>query len=358
MYASDVIRRNRNAIIAYNLQQQQAAFDAGLTNHIVRQGGGTDYQFVNDINQAEVETPGLLLTNVTPIGIKSGNKILTLNLIEFTRINFTGIYDYGNYAGVYTDGSGNYVLDSSGNPTRDSSGTPILTVTGNPVLDDSSIRIPMGSMDFYFFGTNYGSNNSIYWNTNNAITFGNSYDKTKVDFNANLVPAILVGNYDRLCSELYYKNYRIYKLSIPVANITTIIVEFADYYTDTTNFEAGKYQIRFIREAAGQERQWVEVSVISSPLHPGYSTNVTGPINPAGYNNDASGNRVSMIDSNGNTVDSTKISPYDITNGTTFLNVAGTTYSGASPPNGTSFVYQGDSDGYSWVFINNAYVDI
>jgi hypothetical protein len=351
-----VIRRNRNAIIAYNLQQQQAAFDAGLTTHIVRQGGGSDYQFVNDISQAEVETPGLLLTTVTPIGIKSGNNILTLNLIEFTRINFNEIDD--RRPTLFTDGSGNYILDSSGNPTTDSSGTPLLTATGNPVLDDSTIRIPTRGMNFYFFGINYGSNNNIYWNTNNVITFGNTYNLNTVSFNPNTIPAILVGNYDRLCSELYYKNYTIYKLSIPVANITTIIVEFADYYTDTTNFEAGKYQIRFIREAAGRERQWVEVSVISSPLHPGYSTNVTGPINPAGYNNDASGNRVSMIDSNGNTVNSTKVSPYDITDGTAFLNVAGTTYSGASPPNGTSFVYQGDSDGYSWVFINNAYVDI
>jgi hypothetical protein len=356
MYASDVIRRNRNAIIAYNLQQQQAAFDAGLTTHIVRQGGGTDYQFVNDINQAERETPRLLLTADISVGIKSGNKILTLNLIEFTRINFNEIDD--RRPTLFTDGSGNYILDSSGNPTTDSSGTPLLTATGNPVLDDSSIRIPTRGMDFYFFGINYGSNNSIYWNTNNVITFGNNYNLNIVSFNPNTIPAILVGNYDRLCSELFYKNYGIYNLSTLVANITSIIVEFADYYTDTSNFEAGKYQIRFIREAAGQQRQWVEVTVISSPLHPGYSTNVTGPVNAAGYNFDASGNRASMIDSNGNTVDSTKNSPYDITNGTAFLNVAGTTYSGASPPNGTSFVYQGDSDGYSWVFINNAYVDI
>lgn len=358
MYASDVTRRNRNAIIAYNLQQQQAAFDAGLTNHIVRQGGGTDYQFVNDINQAESETPSLLLTAVTPVGIKPGNNSVILNLIGFTRINFTGINDVGNVAGVYTDGSGNYILDSSGNPTRDSSGTPLLTATGNPVLDDSSIRIPMGSMNFYFFGTNYGANNSIYWNTNNAITFGNTYNLNMVSFNSNTIPAILLGNYDRLCSELYYQNYTIYSSSIPVASITAIVVEFADYYTETSNFEAGKYQIRFIREVAGQQRQWVEVSVISSPLHPGYSTNLTGPNNPAGYNNDASGNRASMIDSNGNTVDSTKNSPYDITDGTQFLNVVGTAYSAASPAVGTSFVYQGDSNGYSWVFINNAYVNI
>ena len=331
MYASDVTRRNRNATIAFNLQEQQAAFDTGLTTHILRQGGGSDYQFVNNINQAEAETPNLLLTTVVAIGIKPGNKAVTLKLTELTRINFNGINDVGNIAGLYTDGS------------------------GNPVLDDSSIPIPMGGMDFYFFGTNYGANNTIYWNTNNVITFGNNYNLNTVSFNPNTIPAILLGNYDRLCSEIYHiTTYSVNNL----ATITTIVVEFADYYTDTSNFDAGKYQIRFIREVAGQQRQWVEVSIISSPLHPGYSTNITGPTNPAGYNNDASGNRASMIDSNNFTVNATKISPYDITDGTQFLNVVGTTYSATGPTAGTSFIYQATSDGYNWIFINNAYVDI
>jgi len=375
MFASDVTRRNRNAIIAFNIQQKQADFDAGLTNRIVRQGGGTDYALIANVSQAEVETPALLLgPTFTQIAIRSGNKSVSVDVLTFIRINFTGINDNrpnlltdgsGNNVldasgnpRLLADGSGNYILDSSGNIRTDSSGTPLVTPFGNPVLDDSSIRIPMRGMDFYFFGTNYGATNNIFWNSNNVITFGNNYNLNTVSFNPNTIPAILLGNYDRLCSELYYRNYSIYNSSELLANITTAIIEFADYYTDTTNFDAGKYQVRFIREATGQYRQWVEVSVISSPLHPGYSTNVTGPTNPAGYTFDSSGNRASMIDSNGNTVDSTKISPYDITNGTTFLNVVGTTYSGASPPNGTSFVYQGDSDGYSWVFINNAFVDV
>ena len=357
MYASDVIRRNRNAIIAFNLQEQQAAFDAGLTNNIPRQKGGSDYIYLTNISQAEVETPQLLLTPILNIiKVRFENRVLAVNLIEFNRLDFNQIDD--RRPTLLTDGSGNYILDSSGNITRDSSGNPLLTASGNPVLDDATIRIPMGSMDFYFFGINYGANNDIYWNTNNAITFGNNYNLNTVSFNANTIPAILLGNYDRLSSELYHKSYAIYNFNIRVADIKTIVVEFADYYTDTSNFEAGKYQIRFIREAADRKRQWVEVSIISSPLHPGYSTNVTGPVNPAGYNFDASGNRASMIDSNGNTVNPTKISPYDITDGTTFLNVAGTTYSGASPPIGTSFVYQSNSNGYSWEFINNAYVDI
>jgi hypothetical protein len=358
MFASDVIRRNRNVTIAFNLQEQQAAFDAGLTNYIPRQKGGTDYKFITNISQAEVETPELLLAPIVNIIklITDQNKIITVNLTDFLRIDFNLIDD--RRPTLLTDGSGNYILDGSGNITRDSSGNPLLTASGNPVLDDASIRIPNFGMDFYFFGTNYGDNNDIYWNTNNVITFGNNYNLDTVSFNPNTIPAILLGNYDRLCSELYHKNFTVYKSNTLVASIKTIVVEFADYYTDTSNFEAGKYQIRFIREAGGERRQWVEVSVISSPLHPGYSTNVTGPTNPAGYNFDASGNRASMIDSNGVTVNPTKISPYDITNGTAFLNVVGTTFSAASPPNGTSFVYQGDSTGYSWQFFNNAFVDI
>jgi hypothetical protein len=358
MFASDVIRRNRNVTIAFNLQEQQAAFDAGLTNYIPRQKGGTDYKFITNISQAEAETPQLLLTPIVNLIklIIGQNRTITVNLIEFTRIDFNQIDD--RRPTLLTDGSGNYILDGSGNITRDSSGNPLLTASGNPVLDDASIRIPNFGMKFNFFGINYGDNNDIYWNTNNVITFGNNYNLDTVSFNPNTIPAILLGNYDRLCSELYHKNSAVYNSNALVATIKTIVVEFADYYTDTSNFEAGKYQIRFIREAGGERRQWVEVSVISSPLHPGYSTNVTGPTNPAGYNFDASGNRASMIDSNGNTVNPTKLSPYDITDGTAFLNAVGTTYSEQSPPNGTSFVYQGDSTGYSWQFINNAYLDI
>jgi len=325
MYASDVIRRNRNATLLTNLQRQRAAFNSGLTNQIVGQQGGNDYQFIIDIAQAQSEGP-FDTTSSIEVNVKQGNRDVALNISNLNKTDFTGI--------------------------TDSTPTAYVSATGNKVLDDSSIPIPMGGMDFYFFGTNHGLLNTVYWNSNCVITFKETYNLITASFRSNTIPAILLGNMDRATSELYYGTNTIYNLGTPLVTITTVFVYFSDYYTDSTNFEAGKYRIRFIRESAGQKRQWVEVSVISTTNQVGYSNNNTVTY-PSG--NDASGN---PMDSNGVPIDPTKNSPYDITDGTTFQNVAGTTYVTSNPPSGTSLVYQSDSMGMSWLFINNAYVDI
>lgn len=320
MYASDVIRRNRNATLLTNLQRQRAAFNSGLTNHIVGQQGGNDYQFIIDIAQAQSEGPFDTILSIE-VNVKQGNRDVALNISNLNKTDFTGI--------------------------TDSTPTGYLSATGNKVLDDSSIPIPMGGMDFYFFGTNHGLLNTVYWNSNCVITFGGSYTPANVvSFSSDTIPAILLGNMDRATSELYYGTNTIYNLGTPLVTITTVFVYFSDYYTDTDNFEAGKYRIRFIRESAGQKRQWVEVSVISTTNQVGYSNNNTVTY-PSG-----------KIDSNGLDIDPTKNSPYDITDGRTFQNVAGTSYVTSNPPSGTSLVYQSDSMGMSWLFINNAYVDI
>lgn len=319
MYASDVIRRNRNATLLTNLQRQRAAFNSGLTNHIVGQQGGNDYQFIIDIAQAQSEGPFDTTLSIE-VNVKQGNRDVALNISNLNKTDFTDI------------------LDSTPTSYRSS--------TGNKVLDDSSIPIPMGGMDFYFFGTNHGLLNTVYWNSNCVITFGGSYSLVTASFSSNTIPAILLGNMDRATSELYYGTNTIYNLGTPLVTITTVFVYFSDYYTDSSNFEAGKYRIRFIRESAGQKRQWVEVSVISTTNQVGYSNNNTVTY-PSG-----------IIDSNGLPIDPTKNSPYDITDGRTFQNVAGTSYVTSNPPSGTSLVYQSDSMGMSWLFINNAYVDI
>ena len=94
-----------------------------------------------------------------------------------------------------------------------------------------------------------------------------------------------------------------------------------------------------IKETGGQQRQFVEVYVVTSPPSPGY---------PSG--NDVNGN---PIDSSGYTIDATKHSPYNITNGTNFLNPCGST---SSPTANTSFVFSSDSTGSLWTFNNNSYV--
>jgi hypothetical protein len=201
-------------------------------------------------------------------------------------------------------------------------------------LDDGDVPIPT---NFNFFG----QTSNVYWSSNNAIIFGTPTPNLEVNIPRNQ-RAILIGNYDRSLKTFYSKNIVTTKYSL-----TVFRVEFYDYYTDTISDPTYQYQIKLIKTG---DRQFVEVYVISSPPSPGYSTaNITYP-----SGSDVSGN---PIDSNGNTIDPTKNSPYNITNGTNFLNPCGSTYSTSSPAANT-FVFSSDSTGTTWEFHNNSYVSI
>ena len=117
-----------------------------------------------------------------------------------------------------------------------------------------------------------------------------------------------------------------------------MVVYYSGQYSDTTRTNAGILYIRLIRERTGSKRQWVEVTIINPAVTgetPGYSI----PSTP--------------LDSNLNPVDPTKKSPWDITNGTNFLQVAGSAYSTEFPSAGTTLLYQSDSTGSSWTFSMN-----
>ena len=209
------------------------------------------------------------------------------------------------------------------------------TGNSNVGLDDGEVPIPMGNMVFNFFGTN----SNIYWSSNNALMFGTANTNLEVNIPRN-IPSILLGNYDRILKEFYYKNVVTQKYSMTIINIT-----FYNYYTDSVSDPTYQYQVRLIKETVGLQRQFVEVYVISSPPSPGYSTAITSY--PSG-----------SVDTNGNPIDSTKNSPYNITNGTIFLNPCGSTYSTTSPIANTSFVFSSDSTGTSWIFNNNSRVSV
>ena len=262
---------------------------------------------------------GILYASVVPessiFPIVSGNKYASGETSGLTQISFAGITDFGT------------------------------SVEG--ALDDAFVPIPMGGMAFSFFGTNYS--NRILWNSNNAITFGNNppFSANIVSISATTAPSILLGNYDRLCRGLYYTNSTIEDYSI-----TTLIVQFCNYYTDVPSASPTyTYQIRFLKETTGSQRQFVEVCVVTSPPSTGY--NSSGTVYPSGVNE--SGH---PIDTNALTIDPTKTSSYNITNGTVFLNPCGTTFTNESPSAGTSFVFSSDSTGTNWSFQNHAYVQI
>jgi hypothetical protein len=71
-------------------------------------------------------------------------------------------------------------------------------------LDDGDVPIPMAGIVFNFFGTNYSTN--MYWSSNNALVFGTPNPQFEVNITRNLLPAILLGNYDRMLKTFFYKN--------------------------------------------------------------------------------------------------------------------------------------------------------
>jgi len=334
MYASDVIKRNRGVTLYINSVLKKQEFELGKAIRIDRQGGGIDYKYLTNVEFGNIVE--LTYDTYVPLGISYGPNPVIFAVYNMNEVNLGARDSSGIYV-IYDDDSPN---DASGNP---------FTFNGKRIIEDGSIPIPTGGMDFFFFGTNHGKNNTIFWNSNNALTFGAAGIPHLVSISKNTIPAILLGNYDRLCSSLYYSSY-----FSPgnLFSVFVIIVYFSNYYTDTSNFAQGKYQIRLIRELNGNNRQWVEVSVISSVSSPGYSNNPAVSY-PSGT--DTSGNR---IDSDGLRIDSTKNSPYDITDGSTFQNVVGSLFSTVSPQAGTSFLYQSNKMGIGWQFINNAYLPV
>lgn len=337
MYASDLTQRKRAKAIYRDLQLQKEWFKSGETIRILGQKGGNDYSYMMELEQGCVND--ICWQFSTPIQMKRGNGPVTGSLDGLAPIDFTNVFDYG-YGKL--------------GPT-------------NNILDDALIPIPMENMEFYFLGTSCGGTgtNSIWWNTNNVLAFNTFYgpslisipSSSSVSLNPSLPPTgpgILLGNYDRLCSNIFIS---------PAANtednkycIKKFVVYFGNYYTDTSGFDKGKYQIRLIRELVGEKRQWVEVSVISAIPSPGYSNNPA--VNyPSGTQKDPTGNTINQ-DSAGNPIIATKQSPYNVTDGTNLFNPCGSLYSEVSPQAGTTFIFQSDSVGHNWIFSNNAYLDV
>jgi len=315
MYASDLTHRKRAATIYRNLQLQKDWFNSGRTIRILGQKGGNDYSYMTDLEKGCIQDTCWKIE--IPINPTPGDDPMSTSINRMAQVDFTGIYD-------------------SGNPP-----------TGSGALDDAFIPLPMEGMDFYFFGTNCGALGTIKWYSDNALVFDPAFSESVVDINHDTSPAILMGNYDRLCSAIYYSNSLSYQNKFRIAKF---IIYFANSYNDILNLSAGKIMIRLIRELAGTNRQWVEVTVISSVSKPGYSNNVA-----AGETFDSSGN---PLDSNSNPIDPTKNSPWDITNGSKFLNIAGSQYSTAFPATGTTLLYQSDSLGVVWSFSNHAFMDV
>lgn len=373
MYASDLTHKKRASAIYRSLQLQKEWFNSGETIRILGQKGGNDYSYMMELEQGCVQDECWKYD--LGVQMKSGNGPTTFDVTGMVSLNVSSIFEYGDI--LYTNT------------------TPLTRVN---TLDDGNIQIPMNGNDFYMFGYNAGAAETVQWNSNNAIFFGSittipavnplslvsfgptdGFRDTSSATGNGFVPTfgkyILLGNYDRRLTDFYRSQYTTLDSKYFISKFVAIFDDYFLYAQDssgnliqpTTPPPQGIFSVRLIRELIGQNRQWIEASVIESPPTPGYIADTSRSYPSGTYRaKDASGNTISPpsiynnrpIDANGNLIEPTKISPYDICNGTSLLNICGTTFSSASPATGTSFMFQSDSQGNNWVFKNNAYLPI
>lgn len=327
-YASDIIKKNNSRTIYANILAQEVATEAGIQARVVRQfgSGGSDvahlltkigptYFTLNERNATianAVANVGTTIRNTEILKDIIASRYNTFYPISILYGNGTPVYNVSGMTQTNLD------LITEWDPIR---------IPGT--LDDANIPLATGGMDFYFFGTNYGAANNIFWNTNNAITFGAiANPANSIYITQTTIPAILLGNHDRR-STSFYSSYG--RLQDGYINIIQFSTKFANFYSDDpSHYNDGIYQVRLLRETTGSLRQWVEVSIIASP-------STAGDILIGGPN---------------------KLSSYNITNGTSFFNPCGTTFSTTSPSPGTTFIFQSDNLGANWTFFNNSRLDV
>jgi len=365
MYASDITNRKRAETIYRNLQLQKEWFNSGKTIRILGQKGGNDYAYMTNLIEGCLEdTCGFQEDKKQ---ITQGNASISYDTSNMTSLDiariapavngFNGIQEHGDRLYTYTNGVIGVIIDT---------------------LDDTDIPVSTGGTDFFFFNVNCGAANSIWWNTNNVILFGGKPpNEDTVNFGVTsgtvtaqtgsplvnkvvsleqiTIPFVLLGNYDRRMRSFYTSNYISTDYSI-----TTIITTFDDYFryrVDSVSNEVippltpnatGTFRIRLIRELIGENRQWIEVTVLNvtnGPLSSGY---VSGGSYETGTN----------IDAQGYGIDPTKNNPFDISDGTKLLHICGSTYATVAPTQGTSFIFQSDAYGNNWTFTNNAHLNV
>lgn len=174
-------------------------------------------------------------------------------------------------------------------------------------VDDSYGGIGTVGFPFYWFGADYGSSSAIYWNTNQALTFGNASTQY-TNWSPGTARGVLMGQYDRRTNwSRFYTPYTTNSHSVKRINVNQ-----ANYYA--TSGSEIQMEIRLIR---GPEYQYIEIRMA-------YWAAGTG-------------------------------GQWVLSDGGSFYYP----FSGAPPVGtGASVVLRGDLNGYNWVAYNNYYMNI
>lgn len=138
------------------------------------------------------------------------------------------------------------------NRTANVSTTGLTVLSGISGVDDGSAQIPNTTVNFSFFGTNYGlnQNNGMYWCTNNVLVFGGP--KSTITWSATTGRGILIANSDRRTNTFYYSG----GLTSGGYNYQRWVLRFQNRYSDRTP-NAGQYEMRIFSNGTNQ---YLEVS--------------------------------------------------------------------------------------------------
>ena len=339
MYASDVTQRKRAQVIYSDISKQKSLFDTGKIFRLNYQKGGSDYSYMMELEQGCIMNTCVGDTIMYP---SSGNGIANMDPAAggYSQVDLSTIYEYA----------------------YGSAGT----------LDDAVVPLPMGDManNFKFFGQ---AKSKIGWNTNNTIVFGwdsnyassgkygsilglwdtdvystvpTAYTTLNLGEPHGNFPAILLGNYDRRLNNIYTKAYSTLKYQV-----ISLLVFFQDNYQGAAigNAADGQYQVNIVKEIVGSNRQWIELRVSKMTQNTGFiAGNTNTNSNPVGNTSGFDPTKTDL----------TKLSPFNITNGSIFLNPCGSTYSTTGPAPNTSMVFQSDSNGNNWNFFNNMHLEL
>jgi hypothetical protein len=198
----------------------------------------------------------------------------------------------------------NYMVAGNVAGNMNESGGSRMGIDG---ADDSYASIGTVGFSFLWFGVQCGTNNNIWWNTNQALTFA-SYSNTYSAWSPGTARGLTLGQSDRRTNwSTQFSPYTSNNHSIK-----RFIVTQANYYSGGGN--EIQMEIRLIR---GPSYQYIE-------LRMAYWAASTGGL-------------------------------WNLSDGGSFYNV----FSGAPPiGTGASLVIRGDLNGYNWQAFNNHYMNL
>lgn len=240
-----------------------------------------------------------LLSGTNPISLSEYYRGLTYvaNVDAYSNIPLSGQISISNFMSLFLrivagDGVGD--IDTT-------NGIALEFATD----DDSYARIGM-DFEFYWFGTDYGTNNAIFWSTNNYLSFGRGWGVYSY-LTEKGISGIFFGAADR---------YNINSVQFPSVSINNnyikkIVIISKDYGYEPTTIN---YVIRLIKSPM---KQYIELRI------PYFDTSYRG----VGF--------------------------WDISDGVNFYNIFSSIIS-----QGQSLVLESDSNGNNWKLYNNYYVDI